>query len=101
MIPNPSANPSRTTRTILRQALPATGQEVDLHNERHRESELPVPASRPTPRALPDRAVGDEDPLPHRPRKDTQPFEPTGKITGWKSIPNTLAITYGDRLNIN
>ena len=26
---------------------------------------------------------------------------PTGKITGWKSIPNTLAITYGDRLNIN
>jgi putative transposase len=26
---------------------------------------------------------------------------PTGKITGWKSILNTLAITYGDRLNIN
>ena len=26
---------------------------------------------------------------------------PTGKINGWKSILNTLAITYGDRLNIN
>jgi transposase-like protein len=26
---------------------------------------------------------------------------PTGQINGWKSILNTLAITYGDRLNIN
>ena len=26
---------------------------------------------------------------------------PTGKINGWKTILNTLAITYGDRLNIN
>jgi putative transposase len=26
---------------------------------------------------------------------------PTGRINGWKSILNTLAITYGDRLNIN
>lgn len=26
---------------------------------------------------------------------------PTGKINGWKSILNTLTITYGDRLNIN
>ena len=26
---------------------------------------------------------------------------PTGKINGWKSILNTLAITYGDRLAIN
>jgi hypothetical protein len=26
---------------------------------------------------------------------------PTGKINGWKSILNTLAITYDDRLNIN
>ena len=26
---------------------------------------------------------------------------PTGKINGWKNILNTLAITYGDRLNIN
>jgi transposase-like protein len=26
---------------------------------------------------------------------------PTGKINGWKSILNTLAITYGDRLNLN
>ena len=26
---------------------------------------------------------------------------PTGRIPGWKSILNTLAITYGDRLNIN
>ena len=26
---------------------------------------------------------------------------PTGVISGWKSILNTLAITYGDRLNIN
>jgi putative transposase len=26
---------------------------------------------------------------------------PTGRITAWKSILNTLAITYGDRLNIN
>ena len=26
---------------------------------------------------------------------------PTGKINGWKSILNTLAITYGDRLTIN
>jgi putative transposase len=26
---------------------------------------------------------------------------PTGRISGWKSILNTLAITYGDRLNIN
>jgi transposase-like protein len=26
---------------------------------------------------------------------------PTGRITDWKSILNTLAITYGDRLNIN
>jgi transposase-like protein len=26
---------------------------------------------------------------------------PTGKINGWKAILNTLAITYGDRLNIH
>jgi putative transposase len=26
---------------------------------------------------------------------------PTGRINGWKAILNTLAITYGDRLNIN
>jgi transposase-like protein len=26
---------------------------------------------------------------------------PTGRIPGWKNILNTLAITYGDRLNIN
>ena len=26
---------------------------------------------------------------------------PTGKINGWKSILNTLAITYGDRLHIH
>jgi putative transposase len=26
---------------------------------------------------------------------------PTGTIPAWKSILNTLAITYGDRLNIN
>jgi len=26
---------------------------------------------------------------------------PTGRITAWKSILNTLAITYGERLNIN
>jgi putative transposase len=26
---------------------------------------------------------------------------PTGRINGWKSILNTLAITYGDRLNLN
>jgi putative transposase len=26
---------------------------------------------------------------------------PTGRIDAWKSILNTLAITYGDRLNIN
>jgi hypothetical protein len=26
---------------------------------------------------------------------------PTGQINGWKAILNTLAITYGDRLNLN
>ena len=26
---------------------------------------------------------------------------PTGKINGWKSILNTLAMTYGDRLILN
>src|SRR5665647_1307768 len=26
---------------------------------------------------------------------------PTGQINGWKSILNTLAIAYGDRLDIN
>ena len=26
---------------------------------------------------------------------------PTGRINGWKSILNTLAITYGDRLELN
>lgn len=26
---------------------------------------------------------------------------PTGRVSGWKAILNTLAITYGDRLNIN
>ena len=26
---------------------------------------------------------------------------PTGQISGWKAILNTLAITYGDRLNLN
>lgn len=26
---------------------------------------------------------------------------PTGRINGWKSILNTLAMTYGDRLNLN
>lgn len=26
---------------------------------------------------------------------------PTGRINGWKAILNTLAITYGDRLNLN
>jgi putative transposase len=26
---------------------------------------------------------------------------PTGRVPAWKSILNTLAITYGDRLNIN
>ena len=32
-----------------------------------------------------------------RPNRSTQ----TGTIDGWKNILNTLAITYGDRLNIN
>jgi putative transposase len=32
-----------------------------------------------------------------RPNRST----PTGKIDGWKNILNTLAITCGDRLNIN
>jgi putative transposase len=31
----------------------------------------------------------------------TNRSNPTGQINGWKSILNTLAITYGDRLNIN
>ena len=26
---------------------------------------------------------------------------PTGQITGWKAILNTLSMTYGDRLGIN
>ena len=26
---------------------------------------------------------------------------PTGRINAWKTILNTLAITYGDRLNLN
>jgi transposase-like protein len=26
---------------------------------------------------------------------------PTGRINSWKSILNTLAVTYGDRLNLN
>ena len=26
---------------------------------------------------------------------------PTGKVPGWKGILNVLAMTYGDRLNIN
>jgi hypothetical protein len=35
--------------------------------------------------------------VPHR----AQSQQPTGTIPAWKSILNTLAITYGDRLNIN
>jgi len=26
---------------------------------------------------------------------------PTGEIAGWKAIPNTLPMTYGDHLGIN
>ena len=35
--------------------------------------------------------------------RERRPYRtnPTGRINGWKSVLNTLAITYGDRLNIN
>ncbi|GAB3131457.1 hypothetical protein GCM10027289_17670 [Tsukamurella serpentis] len=33
-------------------------------------------------------------------RRHNRP-NPTGQIAGWKSILNTLAITYGDRLEVN
>jgi transposase-like protein len=35
--------------------------------------------------------------LERRPNKTN----PTGRVPGWKSILNVLAITYGDRLNIH
>lgn len=34
-------------------------------------------------------------------RRQPNRSNPTGKINGWTSILNTLAITYGDRLTIN
>jgi hypothetical protein len=34
-------------------------------------------------------------------RSAAEPDHPTGRINGWKSILNTLAITYGDRLTVN
>jgi len=45
--------------------------------------------------------VDNEDPLPDCPGTTTQPRQPTGQISGWKQIINTLAMTYGDRLGIN
>ena len=62
----------------------------------------PVPASRPAPWATspPEQAATKILYLTvreTRPNRSTQ----TGKIDGWKNILNTLAITYGDRLNIN
>lgn len=35
--------------------------------------------------------------MDHRPNR----ANPNGRVTGWKSILNTLALTYGDRLGIN
>src|SRR5262249_52986035 len=48
--PAPQGHPA-----ILRQALPVTDQEVDLHHERHREPERPVPSGDQGPRTLPQR----------------------------------------------
>ena len=36
----------------------------------------------------------------YRPRAATKPQHPPGRINGGKSILNTLAITYGDRLDL-
>ena len=36
-----------------------------------------------------------------KPEVKSNRSNPTGRITAWKSILNTLAIAYGDRLNIN
>jgi hypothetical protein len=38
---------------------------------------------------------------PDSPAPQPNRSNPTGKISGWKSILNTLAITYGDRPTIN
>ena len=53
-------------------------------------------------RGLPDRAAPrPEGPLPDRPGTPAEPHQPTRKINGWKSILNTLAVTFGDRLTIH
>ena len=62
-------------------------------------AQRPVPQGRPTPWALPHRAVGVEGALPRRHRtKRPNRANPTGQINGWKTILNTLTIHYGDRI---
>jgi hypothetical protein len=46
---------------------PRRDPEADLHHQRHRVAQRPVPPGGPPARALPDRASSPEDPLPHRP----------------------------------
>jgi len=75
--------------------------------QRHRVAQREVPAGDPKPWALPERA-GRADSRSHgntlyltaeerRPNR----ANPTGQINGWKSILNTPAMTYGDRLGTN
>jgi hypothetical protein len=72
-----------------------------VYTTNDREPERQIPASRPTPRPLPQRAGSTEDPLPDSAGRRPNRSNPTGQINDWKHILNTLAITYGDRLGLN
>ena len=69
----------------------------DLHHQRHRVAERPLPAGGQGPRPLPDRAGGAKVPLPGHPlpRPDRPGQGPVGDAV--ETGPNAFAITFGDR----
>ena len=87
--------------TIRNPGLPRRAQEIDLHHERDRGPQRPLPPGRPTTWALPtEQAAPKILYLTVRERRPNRVI-PTGQFPGWKAILNGLAMTYGDRLNIN
>ena len=59
--------------------LPHRAPQGRVHHERHREPQRPVPPGGAPPRALPQRAGGDEGPLPRRHPAPAQPCQPDGQ----------------------
>ena len=92
-MPNARRRASGTTRGPPRHFIPGTNA--------HRVDQRPAPAGRPPRGHFPnEQSALKVLYLTVRERRPNR-SNPTGQINAWKSILNTLAMTYGDRLGIN